>query len=59
MALSEPRSRRLALTPQPEHHQSTCPSLDFSPHALLLLLLLLHKEEGVGEKWPSTMIVMV
>lgn len=46
MALSEPGSRRLALTPQPELHQSSCPSLDFSPHALLLLLL--HKEEAGG-----------
>lgn len=56
MALSEPGSRRLALTPQPELHQSSCPSLDFSPHAPLLLPL--HKKQrvaGGGERRLSPM----
>jgi hypothetical protein len=38
MALSESRSRRLLVTLQPKCYLSTCPSSDFSPHALWLLL---------------------
>lgn len=48
IAPSEPRSRRLLVTRRPKCYLSTCPSSDFSPHALRLLLQ--EKEEKEKKK---------